>query len=185
MTLMADPVETKIITQPTRNLHHLWFTRKAYTTKLEVDFRTLPCSVVDMSYWAHQIIHEVPHTHLHGLYEPPRKPRVGIMELFVYRHRAKQCSCTTEKVKVSVFNLLRPTQLETQHLPCAYFEVYTDQLRLIRTHYKENLHITPANRFVYQSEHLEYLELVHGLGFCSCWQSTRHIQMEVPVWRAA
>ncbi len=185
MTLTADPFETKIITQPTRNMHHLWFTRKSYTTKLEIDFRTLPCSIIDMSYWTHQIIHEVPHTHLHGLYEPPRKPRERIMELFVYRHRAKQCACNSEKVKINVFELVRPTKLEIYHLPCAYFDIFTDQLRIIRTHYRENLHITNANRQHYQAEHLEYLEHVHALGYCSCWQETRHIQLEVPVWRAA
>lgn len=185
MTLTADPTETRIITQPTRNMHHLWFTRKAYTTKLEIDFRTLPCSIVDMNFWTHQIIHEVPHSHLYGLYEPPRKPRAKIMELFVYRHRAKLCACISEKVKINVFELLRPTTLETSHLPCAYFEVFADQLRLIRTHYRENLNVTPANRLVYQGEHLEYLEYVHTLGHCSCWQATRHIQLEVPVWHAA
>jgi hypothetical protein len=185
MTATDYPDETKIITQATRNLHHLWFTRKAYHSKLEIDFRTLPCSVVDMSYWARQILHEVPNTHLRGLYEPPRKPRERIMELFVYRHRAKQCGCNLSSVRVSVFELVRPSKLETSHLPCAYIDLYRDQLRIVRTHYRENLNITTSNRTIYQGEHLEYLEYIHSLGHCSCHHTTRHIQLEVPIWRAA
>lgn len=183
--MTTENYSTRVITQPTRNLHHLWFTRKAYKSKLEIDFRTLGCSVVDMSFWAHQIIHEVPHTHLRGLYEPPRKPRVRIMELFVYRHRAKMCDCASEIRRVSVFELVRPTSLETHHLPCAYIDIFADQLRLVRTHYIENVLITAKNRLNYQAEHLEYLELVHNLGYCSCHQSSRHIQMEISSWVAA
>ena len=68
-----------------RNRHHLWYTRKQYTSGISKKFRGLPCNIILIDAEIHKL--------LHAHQRPPSKPSAKEMTLFVERHNAGLCSC--------------------------------------------------------------------------------------------
>lgn len=69
----------------TKNRHHIWFPRSAYTTPLERKFRGLACQIVQLDMQAHCLLH------MYGT--PPDKPSRKDMEAAVERHNDRRCGC--------------------------------------------------------------------------------------------
>lgn len=72
---------------PGGNNHHLFFPRSEYKTKLERQFRNLPCMQVYMDYYAHHLLHEMLKIF------PLPKPSNADMLRAVNRHHEQRCSC--------------------------------------------------------------------------------------------
>lgn len=71
--------------QGTNNRHHLFFPRRDYQSKLEKDFRELPCMSVDIDVAAHR--------ELHVYSAPPTMPGKGVMRRLIARHENRKCGC--------------------------------------------------------------------------------------------
>lgn len=71
--------------QPGSNTHHLFYPRKDYTTRLEHQFRDLPCMRVRLDYYAHHLLHE--------MIRAMPKPTTEDMQKAINRHGQKICSC--------------------------------------------------------------------------------------------
>ncbi len=65
------------------DIHHLYYPRSAYRTKLEKVFRELPCHKVR--------IHRRDHNQIHANDQPPRKPDRAFMFRVIQLHREGKC----------------------------------------------------------------------------------------------
>lgn len=71
------------------NRHHLFWPKHWYKTELEIQFRELPCHIVELAIGFHNLLHRCSDLH------PPRKPTVEEMLGAVHAHHLGKCPCSS------------------------------------------------------------------------------------------
>jgi hypothetical protein len=68
-----------------KNRHHIFWPKKDYQSGIERSFRNLPCNVVWIDQYNHNLLHQYT--------RPPSKPSHHEMCEAINRHRQQTCSC--------------------------------------------------------------------------------------------